>query len=276
MGNDSDAEKELLDATDVDTSDSEWEYEEEIADSNSCNFYNEEQSMEINEICSGAMDTDEEFYDCPVIDNPTPMMMIQNVSQFRSDPVRGRQSGVRVCGGQARGGCIRVRVCGGVNARGIHGSRVRGRRGAALGVRMPQHNTQTRWKEHPKVLFDPDKEIPDPFPFNENVGLKCCMNENASVLDYLQLYLTDNIFDVVTVLLSSLCRTIQLMQITHIGLWVPVTHNEMKKFIGSVLLMGIIYKPTIPFYWSTDEMFVTPIFSLESCLISINFKVSSF
>ena len=40
----------------------------------------------------------------------------------------------------------------------------------------------------------------------------------------------------------------------------PVTLPEMKKFLGLVILMGIIYKPSIPLYWSTDELFSTLIF----------------
>jgi len=35
----------------------------------------------------------------------------------------------------------------------------------------------------------------------------------------------------------------------------------MKKFIGLLLLMGIIYKPQIPMYWSTDIHYQTPIFN---------------
>ena len=92
------------------------------------------------------------------------------------------------------------------------------------------------------------------------------MQENAAVLDYLQLYLTDNVFDHLVTETNRFAE--QFMQDnlvdadnSYTGLWVPVTHNEMKKFIGLVLLMGIIYKPTVPLYWSTDEMFATPIFS---------------
>ncbi|KAK6166296.1 hypothetical protein SNE40_023027 [Patella caerulea] len=34
----------------------------------------------------------------------------------------------------------------------------------------------------------------------------------------------------------------------------------MKCFIGLSLLMGVIYKPRIPMYWSTDDMLSTPLF----------------
>ena len=76
MGDNSDGERELLAAADVDT-DSEWGYEEEeiTEDSNSCNFYNEEQPLENR---SDATDTDVEDDGPPVIQHPTPMAMIEN------------------------------------------------------------------------------------------------------------------------------------------------------------------------------------------------------
>ena len=33
-----------------------------------------------------------------------------------------------------------------------------------------------------------------------------------------------------------------------------------EKFIGIVILMGVVYKPSISMYWSSDEIFSTPIF----------------
>ena len=48
--------------------------------------------------------------------------------------------------------------------------------------------------------------------------------------------------------------------------WRPVTVDEMKKFIGITLLMGIIKKPKIQDYWSTDSLIETPIFSSKECL----------
>ena len=36
--------------------------------------------------------------------------------------------------------------------------------------------------------------------------------------------------------------------------------NEMKKFLGLIFRTGIICKPTLKDYWSTDSMIETPIF----------------
>ena len=36
--------------------------------------------------------------------------------------------------------------------------------------------------------------------------------------------------------------------------WVDITVEEMKKLIGFMFLMGIIYMPVIPMYWSTRDL----------------------
>jgi len=43
--------------------------------------------------------------------------------------------------------------------------------------------------------------------------------------------------------------------------WKPTTRREIKLFLGIALLMGIIKKPNIEFYWSETEIFLTPAFS---------------
>lgn len=43
--------------------------------------------------------------------------------------------------------------------------------------------------------------------------------------------------------------------------WWPVTNDELFVFYGLVMLMGIIKKPKIDMYWSTNPLFSTPIFA---------------
>lgn len=43
--------------------------------------------------------------------------------------------------------------------------------------------------------------------------------------------------------------------------WKPTTAEEMKRFIGLLIVMGIVDKPTIHEYWSTDLLDATPNFS---------------
>ena len=40
-----------------------------------------------------------------------------------------------------------------------------------------------------------------------------------------------------------------------------MTTNEIKTFLGVLLLMGIVYKPKMRMYWSKDALYSTPLFS---------------
>ncbi len=42
--------------------------------------------------------------------------------------------------------------------------------------------------------------------------------------------------------------------------WVPTTIKEMYLFLMAVLLMGVIKKPSLRHYWSTDPLLQTPFF----------------
>ena len=48
--------------------------------------------------------------------------------------------------------------------------------------------------------------------------------------------------------------------------WTDCSSAEMKKFVGLVLLMGIVRKPQLTDYWSTDDILCTPVFHSESSL----------
>ena len=43
--------------------------------------------------------------------------------------------------------------------------------------------------------------------------------------------------------------------------WSPTDANEMKTFTGLLFLMGIVFKPRLAMYWSTDELHSTPVFA---------------
>ncbi|XP_064649987.1 piggyBac transposable element-derived protein 4-like [Lineus longissimus] len=43
--------------------------------------------------------------------------------------------------------------------------------------------------------------------------------------------------------------------------WIPTNAEEIQTFLGLTMLMGIIHKPSIALYWSTDPLYSTPLFS---------------
>ena len=92
------------------------------------------------------------------------------------------------------------------------------------------------------------------------------MKDNGTVLDYFELYLTDTIVGHIVTETNRyagqfLAANPEKATNTYWKYWEPVTINEMKKIIGILLLMGIIYKATLHMYWSTDELYPTPVFN---------------
>ena len=89
------------------------------------------------------------------------------------------------------------------------------------------------------------------------------MPQNATCLDYLQLDLTD---EILTLIVSETNRFAEqffekTQSTSYTNLWEPVELAEIKIFLGLVMLMGIIHKPSLPMYWSKEELLSTPIFS---------------
>ena len=180
--------------------------------------------------------------------------------------VRGR-GGVRLCsgrfwgvGGSGRSGC-RVRVGGrgrrGVHARGgVHGP------GRGLGVRY--HGVaDLQWE--PFDIVD-EELLDDTFPFSETEGLKVWMNQQQNVLEFLQLYLTEEILELIVIETNRFANQFILenpdkASNSYLKNWTDLTVNELQVFIGLVIVMGIVHKPNINSYWSRDELYNTPIFS---------------
>ena len=102
------------------------------------------------------------------------------------------------------------------------------------------------------------------------------MNNNSTCFDFRELYLTDEMIELIfteTNRYSDQYLDSNLNN-TYLDEWQPVTSPEIKTFIGILLLLGIIYKPQLPTYWSTDSLYNTPIFSeviTRNMLFDFNF-----
>lgn len=98
--------------------------------------------------------------------------------------------------------------------------------------------------------------------FEESHGLKdeyFAVLANASITEFYQVFVSDEIIKLI-VEQTNLYATQTLLSVdaapssrTHA--WEPVTPEEMKKFLGIVMYMGIVNLPTIADYWSTDLLF---------------------
>ena len=172
-----------------------------------------------------------------------------------------------------------IRTRGGVRGRGVRGRGVRGRGVRGRGVRGQQPNNQqvggggqnrgrgnARQPRPPlsnwKIADDNDTPLEE-FDFNEIEGLNVRLPNNATCLDYLELYLTEEILKSIVTETNRFSKQFfeTTAQTSYTELWQPVDVPEMKVFFGLCILMGIVHKPSLPMYWSKDELFSTPIFS---------------
>lgn len=83
---------------------------------------------------------------------------------------------------------------------------------------------------------------------------------------YFNLFLGDDIIDHIVSETNKFAQQMKrdnpnAARHSFVNLWQPVNKVEMRQFLGLMFLMGIIHKPRIRDYWSTDPMLCTPIFS---------------
>ena len=167
-----------------------------------------------------------------------------------------------------QGGIIRcgqgqhVHTCDGCRGSGIHTRDGRG--SVANGKATQGDNPNWTWKKINQTQNNVDTEtIPI---FSKNEGLHVRIGDTPNALDLVELYLTDEILTCVfneTNLYAHqyLEENPEKADTTYLSACADTDNLEMKKFFGLVILMGIIHKPNLPMYWSTDSLYHTPIFS---------------
>ena len=93
------------------------------------------------------------------------------------------------------------------------------------------------------------------------------MPQDAEPIDYFKLYFTDAVIDIIYKETNRYAQqyiaangpNLRPKSIVHS--WTPTDAKEINAFLGLCILMGIISKPRISMYWSTDSFYHTPVFS---------------
>jgi len=118
----------------------------------------------------------------------------------------------------------------------------------------------------PDFVWHPARhELPELHQFTGNVGMNVDVSD-FSMADFYKLYLSPDLinhFVVQTNLYAQqfIASHSDLPPRSRVRRWHDTTPDEMRQFIGLVLLMGIIHKPVIEMYWSRDPLYATPLFS---------------
>ena len=164
----------------------------------------------------------------------------------------------------------------GVRSRGggIRGVRIHGGLAGGTGRDLPAQEQprgrhrrpiQPLWywnRIYPKGLYRPRQ-----IPFTGRERIMQPLPTKSTPLDFFKLYITDNIIDHLVVQTNLYAQ--QFIEREHNNLrpnslvheWQPTDRAEISTLLGILILMGIVHKPKLTMYWSTDTLLATPIFN---------------
>ena len=93
---------------------------------------------------------------------------------------------------------------------------------------------------------------------NQAVGMAVDPASLMSSKDFLELFLTDQVWQLLAT--QTNLYALQKRGPEENSVWYPVSIEEMKASLALYLCMGILNKPNIKSYWSTDPILSTPFF----------------
>lgn len=105
-----------------------------------------------------------------------------------------------------------------------------------------------------------NQPVPAPprFPFVSSQGCTFTLPEENDVLSYFQLFFDNSLINLIV---TETNRFAQQKLGSSSTTWSPVTVEEMNIFLAIHILQGIIKKPEERMYWTSSEVFETPIFT---------------
>ena len=123
-------------------------------------------------------------------------------------------------------------------------------------------------RQEQPVWFDPDKEPwePESFDFTALPGPRgrAADEELDTPADYLELFLTDELLQMIVDQTNLYADQYISANVTTPGSrvkdWTALSVRELKAFLGLLFLTGIVSKPELAMFWSTNELYATPYF----------------
>ena len=156
----------------------------------------------------------------------------------------------------------------GVRRRGGRGARGRRQSRGVANADQPADNIDDPEGDLDWTNIELDEEVTenDDFLFLENEGLNVRLDPNSSELDFLELYLTDEFYNVIVRDTNRFAAQFiesnpEKEDSRYVGSWTDVTKEEIKAFLAIIIMMGIVHKPDVNSYWSLDELLATLSFS---------------
>ena len=108
-----------------------------------------------------------------------------------------------------------------------------------------------------------DPQIPQ---FTATPGIQVPMPYKPSAVDFMKLFFNDELFDLLVTQTNMYAsqykmNTPDLPRHSQANFWFDTTRNEMKKFLALTILMGIVKKPELSDYWSTNALLQGSVFN---------------
>ncbi|GFT50096.1 piggyBac transposable element-derived protein 4 [Trichonephila clavipes] len=112
--------------------------------------------------------------------------------------------------------------------------------------------------------IDSSSPAPSRFSFTGDVGMKACVTNISDPLDF-QLLFTDEIVNhIVTetnIFAAENLNKFKSKEHSRAHHWSETNANELRVFFATLILQGIITKPTVRMFWSKRKLIETPSFS---------------
>ena len=118
------------------------------------------------------------------------------------------------------------------------------------------------WRSMEEVLWEPEE-----FPFTATPGPINAAAELQSdqPVDFFSLFVTDELLDHIVhqtnIYAKESIARLPFLPHSRANKWQDVTREELKSFFGLYFLTGLLWKPHLELYWSTEEITSTPYFS---------------
>ena len=119
-------------------------------------------------------------------------------------------------------------------------------------------------QDQPALQWTPaNMERPHAFPFTGNSGIQV-RTDGFGPIDYFTLFINQDLINYFVAETNRFAEQFLSGDDVSRGSlaksWHPTDPHEMKQFLGLLFLTGIIRKPAINLYWSTDPLYSTPLF----------------
>ena len=115
------------------------------------------------------------------------------------------------------------------------------------------------------LLDDATKFVPASVNFQQEAKVTASLPDDATPLDFVKLYFTEQVIDLVVIQTNRYAEQYIASHVlpphSSVNRWHPTDRDEMYTFLGLSVLMGIVYKPRLAMYWSSDELYESGIFS---------------